>query len=115
MSTKPGPRPEPRRHDVEIDPEKIHIVSGTEGLLMTEAGTVSAVPVEVLYKSTVLRRFWVSNQVPLLHLARIDIPGIQQTLELRDYGASAKPMMLMPDPNEPKIRLDPAETGAAPP
>lgn len=103
------------RHDAPIDPDKIHVVAGTEGVLMTEAGSVSAVPVELRYKSTLVRRFWVSNQVPLLHLARIDIPGLDQTLELRDYGANAKPMMLMPDPNEPKIRVEPGGTGAVTP
>ena len=94
-------------HEVPVDPEQIHIISGTEGVLMTEAGSISAVPVEMRYKATVVRRFWVSNQVPLLHLARIDIPGMDQTLELRDYGANAKPMMLMPSPDEPKIRVEP--------
>jgi hypothetical protein len=80
--------------------------TGKETRLMTFAGTLTAVPVEVTYRDTVVKRLWLSRDVPVVHLARIEIPGIQQTMDLYDYGVDAKPRMLMPEPNAPKVRLE---------
>ena len=38
--------------------------TGKETRLMTPAGTVSAVPVEVMYRSTVVKRTWMSREIP---------------------------------------------------
>jgi hypothetical protein len=80
--------------------------TGKEARLMTLAGTLTAVPVEVKYRNTVVKRLWMSREVPVVHLARIEIPGIQQMMDLYDYGVDAKPRMLMPDPKAPQIRLE---------
>jgi hypothetical protein len=83
--------------------------STKESRLMTHAGTVSAVPVEVVYRSTVVKRMWMSREIPLMHLAKIEIPGIGQTMEVAGFGIDAKPRMVLPPPNAPKVRLEYAD------
>ncbi|NMO21752.1 hypothetical protein HPC49_38420 [Pyxidicoccus fallax] len=83
--------------------------SGKEARLMTHAGTVSAVPVEVVLHSTVLKRIWMSREIPVIQLAKVEIPGIGQAMEVAEYGVDAKSRIRMPLPNEPQIRLEYAE------
>jgi hypothetical protein len=83
--------------------------SGQETRLMTPAGTVTAVPIEVLYRSTVIKRTWVSREIPILQLAKIEIPRIAHALEVFEYGVNAKPRMLLPDPKTPQVKLEYAE------
>lgn len=83
--------------------------SGPETRLMTPAGTVTAVPVEVLYRSTVVKRTWMSREIPILQLAKIEIPRIAHALEVFEYGANAKARMLLPDPKTPPVRLEYAD------
>ncbi len=82
------------------------IRSGPETQLMTLAGTVPAVPLEVRYRSTVIKRLWMSREIPVLQLAKIEIPGIGQSMEVRDFGVNAKPLMALPEPDAPKVRLE---------
>lgn len=90
-----------------INPSKVVARAGKPKLLMTAAGTVDALPVELVYRSTVFQRYWLSKEIPVLQLAKIEIPGIENSLEVRDYGLDAKPMIHFPDPNAPKISLEP--------
>jgi hypothetical protein len=83
--------------------------SGKETRLMTLAGTVTAVPVEVVYKSTVIKRMWMSREIPLLHLAKMEIPGISHSMEVAEHGIDAKPRMVLPPPDAPKVRLEYAD------
>jgi hypothetical protein len=83
--------------------------SGKETRLMTPAGTVSAVPIEVMYRSTVIKRTWLSREVPILQLAKIEIPSISHVLEVAEYGVNAKSRMLLPDPKTPRVKLEYAE------
>ncbi len=80
--------------------------SGKETRLMTLAGTVPAVPVEVVLKNTVIKRMWLSREIPLLNLAKIEIPGIGHAMEVAEYGIDAKPRMRIPAPDAPKIKLE---------
>ena len=73
---------------------------------MTLAGTVAAIPVEVMLRGTVLKRLWMSRQVPVLHLAKLEIPAIEHAMEVRDFGIDAKPRMVLPSPDEPRIRME---------
>ena len=73
---------------------------------MTAAGTVAAIPVEVMFRSTVVKRLWMSRQVPVLHLAKLEIPAIEHSMEVRDFGIDAKPRMVLPGPDDPKIRVE---------
>jgi hypothetical protein len=82
------------------------IQSGREQQLMTLAGTVAAVPMEVRYRSTVIKRMWMSREIPVLQLAKIEIPGIGQAMEVRDFGVKAKPQMRLPAPDAPKVKLE---------
>ncbi len=81
--------------------------TGRVTALQTYAGTVQATPVEVMHRGTVVKRIWLSPQVPILHLARLEIPGIDYRLEVRDYGLDARPRMIAPAPSSPKISLEP--------
>jgi len=74
--------------------------------LMTAGGTVSATPHEVRVRGTVLKRFWVSEAIPILHLAKIEFPAVQHSMEARDWGLDAKPEMASPDPAASTIRME---------
>lgn len=82
------------------------IRSGRERQLMTLAGTLQAVPLEVRYRSTVIKRMWMSRDIPVLQVAKLEIPGIGQAMEVRDFGVNARPMMPMPAPDAPKVKLE---------
>ncbi|HEX8700062.1 MAG TPA: hypothetical protein VF815_14555 [Myxococcaceae bacterium] len=98
----PATRPNPAR----VTPV---VRSGQETRLMTPAGTVTAVPIEVLYKSTVVKRTWMSREIPILNLAKIEIPRIAHALEVHEYGVNAKPRMLLPDPKAPLVKMEYAD------
>lgn len=102
--TKPS-RAQPARPHGRL-PQPPVVRSGQETRLMTPAGTVTAVPVEVLYRGTVVKRTWVSREVPLLQLARIEIPRIAHALEVFEYGVNARPRMLLPSPETPRVKLE---------
>jgi hypothetical protein len=74
--------------------------------LMTPAGTLTATAVEVRLRSTMVKRIWTSDQVPILHLARLEIPGLAHTIEVRDFGINARSQMVLPAPGTAKIKLE---------
>ncbi len=80
--------------------------TGKPSQLMTLAGTVTAIPVELRLRSSMVKRVWISQQVPLLHLAKMEIPAIAHTIEVRDFGINAKPQMLLPAAGTAKIKLE---------
>lgn len=80
--------------------------TGQPTRLVTLAGTVTATPVELRLRSSMVKRVWVSEQVPLLHVAKMEIPGIGHTIEVRDFGINAQPQLLMPRPGTAKIKLE---------
>jgi hypothetical protein len=102
--SQPQPASPPRKL-----PEAPVVRSGQETRLMTPAGTVTAVPIEVIYRSTVIKKTWVSREIPILQLAKIEIPRIAHALEVFEYGVNAKPRMLLPDPKTPQVKLEYAE------
>ncbi len=102
---KPKP-PEAKQTKARVTPV---VRSGQETRLMTPAGTVTAVPIEVLYRSTVVKRTWLSREIPILNLAKIEIPRIAHALEVHEYGVNAKPRMLLPDPKAPLVKMEYAD------
>ena len=51
-----------------------------------------------------------SRQIPILQLAKIEIPRICHTRSKSpNYGVNAKPRMLLPDPKTPQVKLEYAE------
>lgn len=80
--------------------------TGKPTQLMTMAGTVSATPVEVRLRSSMVKRIWISEQVPLLHLAKMEIPAIAHSIEVRDYGINARSQMVLPPAGTAKIKLE---------
>lgn len=81
---------------------------GKPSRIMTLAGTVEAEPMEVRHRQLVLKRYWVSREIPILRLAKIEFPAIRYTLEVRDYGVDARPRMVLPAPGDKKISLEPS-------
>ncbi len=79
---------------------------GKELRLLTLAGTVSATPVELWYQRTLVQRFWISAEVPVLHLARIELPATAHSMEASGYGHDAKSRVGEPDLATPKIRWE---------
>ena len=106
--TKHASAPQPASPPQRL-PEPPVVRSGKETRLMTPAGTVTAVPIEVMYRSTVIKRTWVSREIPILQLAKIEIPRISHALEVAEYGVNAKPRMLLPDPKTPQVKLEYAD------
>ncbi len=80
---------------------------GSPTRIMTLAGSVTAEPMEVFYRRLVLKRYWVSREIPLLHLAKIEFPPIGYTMEVRDHGVDARPRIVLPAPGTKKIRMGP--------
>jgi hypothetical protein len=108
--TEPNPPP-PNAPAPQVP--KLWLRTGKDTRLMTHAGTVEAVPVDLMLKSTILKRYWMSRQIPVLQLAKLEIPGISHTMEVRGFGADAKARMVLPGPADPKIRME-SQPGAKP-
>jgi hypothetical protein len=106
LAKPPQPRPAspPQRA---VEPPVVR--SGQETRLMTPAGTVTAVPLDVMYRSTIIKRTWMSREIPILQLAKVEIPRIAHSLEVFEYGVNAKSRMLLPDPKTPTVKLEYAE------
>jgi hypothetical protein len=105
----PSPRPTPPPASAQIPAgENTTVQRGKPSRLMTLAGTVTAEPMEVRHKQLVLKRYWISREIPILRLAKIEFPAIKYTLEVRDYGVDARPRMVLPAPGAKKIRMEPA-------
>ncbi|MBX7098615.1 MAG: hypothetical protein K1X89_12985 [Myxococcaceae bacterium] len=114
LFTAPPSAPPPANPEAAARDMGVRTVKGAETRLLTLAGTVSAVPVEVRIKSTVLKRFWVSRSVPVLHLAKIEIPAIGHSMEVRDFGTGAKGRMVLPPPGTPTLGVEHAEPTPSP-
>ena len=73
---------------------------------------MKAVPIETRYRQTVLQRIWVSRDVPVTHVAKIELPPVDHSLAVHDYGFGAQPRMRMPSPGMPKVGVE--SPGAVP-
>jgi hypothetical protein len=82
---------------------------GRESSLITAAGTLPAVPVEVAHRGAVLERLWLSRRIPLLQLARLELVPIGHSAEVWDYGSDAHSRMVLPAPNGLKMQPEHAE------
>ena len=113
QAKKSGAAPAPGSHTVMVERHPLTLRAGKAQKLMTAAGTVDATPVEAVYRRTVIERYWISKEIPVLQLAKIEIPNLDDAMEVRDYGIDAKPMLRFPDPDAPKISLEtqPASNG----
>jgi hypothetical protein len=89
-----------------LEAPKMWVRNGREARLMTPAGTVDAQPVEIGLRETLVKRIWMSRQVPVLHVAKMEIPAIGHSMEVNDYGVDARPRMVLPGPKDPKIRME---------
>ena len=81
---------------------------GPPARLMTFSGTVTAEPLEVRHRQLVLKRYWVSREIPILRLAKLEFPPLRYSMEVRDHGVDARPRLVPPAPSDKKITLEPA-------
>jgi hypothetical protein len=77
--------------------------AGSEARLMTLAGTLPAVPIEIFQRGVLIQRFWISRRLPLLHLAKIEIPAIGHSVEVSGFGVDARARMPLPAPATPGL------------
>jgi hypothetical protein len=82
---------------------QVSVRAGQERRMMTSVGTLAAVPVEISRDGVLLQRIWISYQLPLLHLVKIEMPGTGYALEVSDFGTGAISRMALPVPTEPKL------------
>jgi hypothetical protein len=76
--------------------KEVRVRTGRETRLMTYAGSVVATAVEVLYRDTVMKRLWMSRDVPVLHLAKLELPAIKHVMEVRAFGTGAVSRIQLP-------------------
>ncbi len=76
--------------------EGVTIESGRQASLMTGAGTIRSVPIEVLRAGTVIQRIWISDRIPLLHLSKLEVPAIGYSMVVGAFGMNATPRMILP-------------------
>jgi hypothetical protein len=106
---KDAPRPAPLPATAQLPAGQNSVVKrGKPSRLMTLAGTVTAEPMEVTYRNLVLKRYWISRDVPFMRLAKIEFPPIKYSMEARDFGVDAKPRIVRPAPDDKKIAMEPA-------
>jgi hypothetical protein len=85
---------------------QIVVKRGEPSRLVTLGGTVTARALEVRLQQTVFKRYWLSEQIPILHLAKLELPAVQHSMEVRDWGLDATPQMPPPDPAAATIRME---------
>jgi hypothetical protein len=92
------PRPEVSRA------APLRVRRGRAKPLATAAGTVAAYPMDLLAGEKVVQRIWISREVPILHLARVEIPALKQSMELGGFGTGASAKIPTPGEKEARIR-----------
>ena len=101
---------------LQSDAGEATVRSGTEHRLMTYAGTLPAIPIETYRQGSLVQRIWMSHRLPLLHLAKLEMPGIGHAMEVTGFGEDARPRMVLPLPaNESRVRLEPEPPKVAAP
>ena len=104
---EPGEAPKAAAAEEPIDRRLATMTEGMPTRLITQAGTVTARPIEMKVRQTVVKRIWVSEQIPILQVAKVELLPISHSMEVRDYGADAKSLMPPPSPTAAKISLEP--------
>ncbi len=96
--------PENDRGRVPGDADGAMVRPGSESRLMTHAGTLPAIPIETYRQGSLVQRIWMSHRLPLLHLAKLEMPGIGHAMEVTGFGDGARPRMTLPPDSESKVR-----------
>ena len=58
---------------------------------------------EILRAGAVIERLWISPRVPLLHLAKLEVPATGYAMMVAAFGKDAAPRILLP--SEPTKRI----------
>ncbi|HXN40822.1 MAG TPA: hypothetical protein VN918_03470, partial [Myxococcaceae bacterium] len=96
--------PESDRSLLPSDADWATVRPGSESRLMTHAGTLPAIPIETYRQGSLVQRIWISHRLPLLHLAKLEMPGIGHAMEVTGFGDGALPRMVLPPDGEAKVR-----------
>lgn len=86
---------------------ELKVSASAAARLMTLAGTIEARKTEIRVGQVLLHQIWVSDRVPLMKLAKLDMPAIRHAMEVRDFGIDARPRMVLPSADEPKLNIEP--------
>lgn len=95
-------------------PSEVRVHDRGETRVATVAGPLEARKVEVLVRGVVVQRLWLSRLVPVLPIARIELPSLRHRLEVVDFGRGGSSRMVLPPAGAPKIwveRYDGAVSG----
>jgi hypothetical protein len=90
---------DPPRGPPPVDPS-IAVKTGRLQPLLTSHGTVTARPVEVRLRTTVIKRLWLCDAIPLLGLAKLELPALGYAMEAYDWGSDAQPRVASRIPME---------------
>lgn len=101
--------PGPKEPAPQLDLSAVRAIEGPPAALLTHAGTVTASMLELRYKSVVLKRFWMSEAIPLWRLAKMEVPALKAVMEVRDFGINARSLMALPGPDERKVTVQALE------
>ncbi len=82
---------------------------GHEARLMTGAGTIPSVPIEVVRGDVVVQRIWMSRRVPLLHLSKLEVPALGYSMQVSAFGTGATPRIILPRARPNRIGVEPFE------
>lgn len=87
-------------------PDGMAIHSGQESAVMTGAGTIRSIPIEILRAGTVIQRIWISRRVPLLHLSKLEVPAIGYSMVVTAFGRDAAPRISLPGARSKGIAVE---------
>lgn len=104
-----GPRElEPARWRIEDaigagpTPPGAHSRWGAIRVLSLAGRALRARPWETVHQGVVVQRLWVSDEVPVLNLVRMEVPALNQTLELDGFGFDARARIPLPSVETPE-------------
>ena len=61
---------------------------------------------------SLVERIWMSRRLPLLGLAKLEMPGTGYLMEVTGFGKGATARMILPEQIDRAIRLEPVPQGA---
>ncbi|HZH03683.1 MAG TPA: hypothetical protein VEY30_07865 [Myxococcaceae bacterium] len=81
-----------------LPPASVRVERGGTTMLPTRAGVVRAFPVSWSTSGEVIKRLWLSGQVPLWGLVRWELPTVGRSVELWAFGTGAASRVPEPAP-----------------
>lgn len=80
------------------------VEQGRRALLMTGGGAVTALPLSFFSQGVVVEKVYLSREVPVLGLARLELPGVE-VMEADAWGMDAVASLQIPESGVPLLHL----------